>query len=64
MQCKREGYTVFIQHNVEHEKDVWMYTIRLSRSDEMLYRGFCKNASEAVQRVEERLEGLRKKKTA
>ncbi len=55
---------VFIQHNVEHEKDVWMYTIRLSRSDEMLYRGFCKNASEAVQRVEERLEALRKKKTA
>jgi hypothetical protein len=59
-----DGYTASIHHNWENEKEFWVYTIRRSESGEMLYQGISKNALEAVETVEERIQALGMKKSA
>ena len=58
MTYSHHGYTASIQHNLEREKNSWAYTIRRSESSELLYIGFCNSALEAVETVEQRIEGM------
>jgi len=64
MDYSHDGYKASIHHNWESEKEFWVYTIRRSESGQMLYQGFSKNALEAVQTVEERIQALGMKKSA
>jgi hypothetical protein len=59
-----DGYFASIEHNWEHERDFWVYTIRRSESGEMIYQGFSKSALEAVETVEQRIEALGLRKSA
>ena len=58
MKFSQDGYTVSIQHNWEREREFWVYSIIRNESGEMLYRGFSKNALEAIETVEKRIQSL------
>jgi hypothetical protein len=62
MKFLHDGYAASIQHNWEHDKEFWTYTICRVESGEVLYQGFSKNALEVVGTVEERIKllGMRK----
>jgi hypothetical protein len=64
MTYSHDGYTASIKHNWESEKEFWVYTIRRSESGEMLYQGFSKGASAAVETVAQRLKVLGMRKSA